>query len=228
MSDTKSRTSVEEILENLVRRISNWEIPAGQRLTEGGLSQEFGVSRTPVREALRMLEHAGYVERLVSRGYAVRAQELKAIDDIFTVRIVLEDLAVQMASHMVGTPAFRHLQDAVRTTLNQLGQDGDEHAMREAFHERLAELSQNDTLTRLLRDLDARIFAVRRLDARIPARARRAQEEHAQILELLAAGRTYDAQKTMREHIEQTQAIIRSLMASGIATVSFSPIDPSQ
>ena len=70
-------------------------------MTEEGLSKEFGVSRSPVREALRLLEQAGHVERAATRGYAVRALDLARINEIYTVRVVLEELSVELASTAV-------------------------------------------------------------------------------------------------------------------------------
>lgn len=212
---------MEEIVEQIALRISRFEIPASQRLTEERLSRDFGVSRTPIREALRVLEQAGYIERTVPRGYAVRALNLAAIDDVFTVRIQLEDLSVALAARAVDTAAFAELKESALLAVNRLGPDQDHQAMRETFHEQLAALTANETLVRLLKDLDSRIFVTRRLDAHVPSRSHVAQEEHLRILELLESGRAEDARAAMREHIQRSQGIVRSLMASGISSVSF-------
>jgi DNA-binding GntR family transcriptional regulator len=205
-----------EIFETLAHRIMRWEIPAGERLTEETLSAEFGVSRTPVREALRLLEHSGHVDRSSGRSYVVRRLSLADIDDIYTVRVALEELAVELAATAVRSDAFRELQ---RVTLQAVGDPN--RPLREAFHEELAVLGGNRELHRMLGQMNQKIFACRRLDAVVPEREEAARHEHLEILRLLDEGRTAEACKVMRSHIEQSRSTVRSLMRAGITTISF-------
>jgi len=218
--DTGSKVSSQEIFETLARRITYFELPPGTRLVEERLSQEFGVSRTPVREALLLLEQAGHIERLTPRGYAVRAIDLASIDKIYTVRIALEELAVTLAAQAIGTLAFQRFKDLAHASADSNMIDPAATSLREGFHEQLAALSDNDTLVRVLRDLDQRIYAVRRLDYRVPERAREAQREHLSILHLLEQHQVDEARRAMRAHIEGSQATVRALLASGITTIS--------
>jgi DNA-binding GntR family transcriptional regulator len=225
-----SKSSAHEIFEELSFRITHLMVPMGERLTEQGLSREFGVSRTPVREALRLLEQAGHVEKSSGRSYAVRAMSLERVDRIYTVRVALEVLSVELAARAIRTDEFAALKTDViasvqsaRSTEGDGATPGKTGELREGFHERLAALSGNEELVRMLRDIDAQIFAFRRLDSAVPQRARQAQEEHLEILELLEEKRVEAACETMREHIEKSQSTVRSLIRAGVTTISFGP-----
>jgi DNA-binding GntR family transcriptional regulator len=219
---TSSKYSAHDVFEEVAARISRWEIPAGERLTEQRLSEDFGVSRTPIREALRLLERAGLVEEAPPRGYAVRALDLTTIDQIYTIRMVLEELSVELAAVAVETDGFKELKARVEVA-SESKEDGASQ-LREAFHEELAALTGNDELVRALRDIDLRIYAFRRLDLALPQFARAAQDDHLTILELLESRQTPEAKQAMREHIRRSQETVRSLMNAGINSVSFSPV----
>lgn len=211
----------------LAHRISRSQIPPGERLAEEALSREFGLSRTPVREALRRLEQAGLVERQEHGRYAVRALDLVRIDELYTVRIVLEELSVSLAAPVVGTPEFRHLlADARAAVESEDTPDGDrEGEMREEFHARLAALSGNQELVRMLADLDLRIYACRRLDTQLPGRAKQGQREHLEIVELLDRRAVEEAKRAMRDHIDGSRTTVRSLMRAGITSITFAAED---
>jgi DNA-binding GntR family transcriptional regulator len=99
--------------------------------------------------------------------------------------------------------------------------------LREAFHERLAALSGNEQLLRMLREIDAQIYACRRLDSAVPERAQAAQAEHLEILNLLEQGKIGDARRAMRNHIEKSQSTVRTLMRAGVTTLSFGSVTES-
>jgi DNA-binding GntR family transcriptional regulator len=223
-----SKPSSQPVFELLAHRISRSQLAPGERLAEEALSREFGVSRTPVREALRRLEQAGLVERQEHGRYAVRALDLARIDELYTVRIVLEELAVSLAAPAVGTPEFdRLLADARSAVENGDAPDAErpEHEMREEFHERLAGLSGNEELVRMLADLDLRIYACRRLDTQLPGRATQGQVEHLRIVDLLAEGAVDEARVAMRDHIDGSRTTVRSLMRAGITSITFAAED---
>jgi DNA-binding GntR family transcriptional regulator len=222
MHTPSTKYTANAVFEALAARISRWEIPAGERLTEQRLSKDFGVSRTPVREALRLLERACLVEETPPRGYAVRGLDLTTIDHIYTVRVVLEELSVTLAAEVVDTDSFRELKARVEASLTAT--DDDNAQLREAFHEELAALSCNEELVRQLHDIDIRIYAFRRLDIALPSLASSAQDDHLAILQLLEARKTEEAREAMGDHIRRSQATVRTLMDAGISQVSFRPV----
>src|SRR5438270_137987 len=83
------------IVATLKERIIAWQYPPEHRMTEEALCREFGVSRSPVREALRVLVTNGFIRRMPNRGYAVRQVSIKDIEELYDVRLALELYALE-------------------------------------------------------------------------------------------------------------------------------------
>ena len=94
MVASSSSTLSASIVATLKDRIIAWRYPPEHRLTEDGLCKEFGVSRSPVREALRVLATNGFVRRTDNRGYAVRQVKRKELEELYDFRLALELYAV--------------------------------------------------------------------------------------------------------------------------------------
>ncbi len=206
----------QEIYAVLSRRIRNFQLSPAERLTEVRLSEEFGVSRTPVREALRLLTESGLVVAVrSSRGYMVRQLDIAAVEQIYEVRRVLETLVVELASTQSRTPQFGQFMDEVRAA-SERANSVDAADMREEFHERLAAFTRNELLIKFLREVDNRIYWTRRLDHYAPDQFRRkAQKEHYQILQHMAASRVGEAKELMSAHIAASGATIKALVLPG-------------
>jgi DNA-binding GntR family transcriptional regulator len=209
---TDSRTLAYELFETLTAAITASALPPGERLTETRLANEYGVSRTPVREALRLLDQAGLVEKSSSRGYVVRVIDLAAIDEIYTVRSALEELAVELVARRRSAPDFKAFRE---TTVN----DSTDPDVHKRFHEILVQLAGNQELQQTLSLIYARTRPYRRLDTD----RTEIQSDHALILEHIANNEVEEARKLMREHVARTQRVVRNLILAGIRHVSFSP-----
>jgi DNA-binding GntR family transcriptional regulator len=216
----KRGATAHHVYESLAGRITRVELSAGQRLTEEGLAREYAVSRTPVREALSLLQQAGLVERATPRGYVVKLIDLASLDEIYTVRGALEELAVELAAKARGTAAFELFAERVLASPH-----GTEAYPHGHFHENLVELAGNDELSRLLNDIYVRTHPYRDLDAAIRERAYAVHRDHLEIMRMLREGLTLEARGLMRDHIRRTQATIQALIRAGVKTVSFSPTE---
>src|SRR5829696_383208 len=84
-----------EIFTVLKDRIIRWHYASGHRFTEEGLCEEFGVSRSPVREALRMLVENNLVEKMPYKGYRVKQLDMKEIHELYEVRMALETFVIE-------------------------------------------------------------------------------------------------------------------------------------
>lgn len=91
------RSLAEQAYLELVRKIMEGRLDGGARLTEEGLCREFGISRTPVREALRRLAEEGLIEALPRRGYQVCRPDPEAVEELFACRAMIEPLALKSA-----------------------------------------------------------------------------------------------------------------------------------
>ncbi len=190
-------------------------LPAGERLTELGLVERLGVSRTPVRAALLALQEEGLLEPLAGGGMAVKAFGETDIHDAIEIRGTLEGLAARLAAERGVAPSLmaRALEvlahvDALlaRPSFNEAAFSGyvEENAR---FHELLAEMADSDMLRRQITRAWAQPFASPSAFVMAPrtgpqARDRLvvAQEQHRATLEAVARREGARAEALMREH----------------------------
>jgi DNA-binding GntR family transcriptional regulator len=176
------------VRDKLRERILSGEFTPGDRLVEGRLSDEMGVSRIPVREALRALAAEGLVTIEPRRGASVSVLSDAVAHDMIEVRATLEGLNAKLAAQRRDQATVARLQAFLDEGSNAARTDSLERflALNSEFHEMLATIAGNVVLTdlmRSLRDRTALLFA--------PSNMRRAKQnwdEHAQILNAVIAG----------------------------------------
>lgn len=176
------------VRDKLRERILSGEFTPGDRLVEGRLSDEMGVSRIPVREALRALAAEGLVTIEPRRGASVSVLSNDVANDMIEVRATLEGLNAKLAAQRRDQATVARLQAFLDDGNTAARADSLERflALNSEFHEMLATIAGNVVLTdlmRSLRDRTALLFA--------PSNMRRAKQnwdEHAQILNAVIAG----------------------------------------
>jgi DNA-binding GntR family transcriptional regulator len=162
------RALVDKLAATLQARVLNGELPMGARLRQEALAEEFGVSRTPVREALRKLQASGLVELRPNRGALVRGLSSREIRDAYEVRAELEGLAAELAAVHVQhahVDLLRKAQAEFRTALadavaareagGEPSQDVSDRWGRanDLFHQAIQEAAGNDVLAATLAHL---------------------------------------------------------------------------
>lgn len=173
-----------------------------QHFTEEDFASAFGVSRTPVREAILRLEAEGLVERR-SRGLVVSDISPAEILEIYDVRIALDALAAELAAKAITPPdlaRLRWVNDRMRTA----GEDGDFTTMSELnleFHDALAKSSQNSFLVRQVGEVHDRVRRFEQTTFAHPGRWSEAVDEHEAILAALEAGDEAGAGRAARSHM---------------------------
>jgi DNA-binding GntR family transcriptional regulator len=190
--------------ELLRARIISGEISPGTRLTEPELASALGVSRTPVREALRLLIAEGLVDQLPNGGSRVTPLNPADIRRVYDVRARLEGLMARDACVRM-TPA--HLDDLARLIdlMERLrGEETEVLRLGREFHGRIAEIADNPWCEQLLRQIRGHVDRYRSLSTREPGRPDRAVAEHKAIFEALSAGDPERAEQAMRQHVEQS------------------------
>lgn len=171
--------------EMIKRAILSGELGAGQPLPEVALAKWCGVSRTPVREALRRLEQDGLAERS-PHGLAVRERSPEEIIDLYDTRVVLEAFAGQVAAQRRTDHDIRLLRWNLEH--GQGVPDTDEAAMVEAnqqFHEAIWRASHNESLTDLLQRLSLHLARYPGTTLSSPGRWAKALSEHAQLVDAI-------------------------------------------
>jgi DNA-binding GntR family transcriptional regulator len=175
----------------------------GERLMETDLANEMGISRTPVREAMRRLETDGYVVIIPRKGSYVASFSIKDIMDVFEIRTVLEMMAAGKAAERATEDEIRMLKEIVRDvspweTRNVMtAVDADIR-----FHALLYKAAGNDRLISLMGDLREQINRFRSTTLATPSRAKYALDEHRAIVSAIADRDPDAASKAARNHVE--------------------------
>ncbi|TQM45048.1 GntR family transcriptional regulator [Pseudonocardia cypriaca] len=203
---------VDETAAAIRARIMSGEIPIGAQLRQADLAAALGVSRTPVREALRQLQAGGLIEVLPRRGAVVRVPAPWEVREAYEVRAELEGLACVRA---VGEIASEQL-DELRRTIDVLREDppGNDAptspttgspttVANDRFHALIHEVAGNERLARTIRDInDAFPRNVSALVLQDNPRLRANNvDQHERIVEALAANDAELARQLMREHV---------------------------
>jgi DNA-binding GntR family transcriptional regulator len=207
------------IVATLKERIIAWKYPPAHRLTEEGLCREFGVSRSPVREALRVLVTNGLVTKLANRGYAVRQLDLRDIKELYDVREALELHVVERLARDGGPrPELAALHGAWGKILAGSKRKGEDLAELDArFHETLAELAGNRLLLASLRSINERLFVFRMLDFGRPDRQKTTCHQHMNVVERILAGDARGAREAMARNIGDGRANVDASIKEALA-----------
>lgn len=148
--------------DELAKRIVSGKFTAGEMLREEKISEEFGISRTPVREALQKLEAEGLVEQLPRRGYRVSMPDEEALNELFLCRAELETAALRLAFHEIPVSAIDVLEKKIRNAAKKrsipLALEADT-----AMHELIMDYAGNRYLCSLIRQFMRQTAPFRRL-----------------------------------------------------------------
>ncbi len=177
----------EELVARLRDLIVEGELAPGARVPERTLCQRFGVSRTPLREALKVLASDGLLELLPNRGATVARLTAADLDEMFPVMGALEALAGELACARISDAELAeiralHYQMALHHTRGELPQY---FRLNQRIHEAIMDAARNATLSRMYRSLAGRIRRARYVANMSQARWDQAVEEHEAILEAL-------------------------------------------
>lgn len=199
----------EQVEEALASQIVTGEIEPGEVLTAPTLASQFGVSATPVREALLTLQRRGFLEPIRNKGFRVTEVSHEELRELAQVRLLLEcppmrDLAGSIPAAL--DAELRGLADEIVASAAE-GRLQDYLAADTRFHLLLIDLVGNEHLTRLVRELrqQTRLGGLVTLaESEVLVES---SKEHARLLDLLAAGDGAGAESLMRQHIGHVPGI---------------------
>jgi DNA-binding GntR family transcriptional regulator len=199
----KPTTLAIEIARHLREEILSGALAAGERVNETRVTRELGLSRSPLREALRILESEGLVTLEPHRGARVRGVSEDDLEEIFDVRLMIESHGVLRHLHRLapdGLTAVRRAVDDARAAL-AAGDIERWHQASLRFHDGLVGLAANRHLTRLHETLKV---SLRRYEISVvgrPGEPERFQVEHEAILDALEQGRVERGAELVAVHL---------------------------
>ncbi|MFB7575949.1 GntR family transcriptional regulator [Streptomyces sp. NPDC056165] len=189
----------EQVRDELRARIISGRLSPGERLVELTLAADLGVSRVPVREAMRLLEAEGFVEVLPRRGVVVRQLARKDVEDLFEMRTALEVLACELAATRATADQLKQLQRSVATGKKAIRTGSSELATSASaeFHDTIVQMAGNRLLTSTLAPLNGRLrwLFQQNNDPVLMF------EEHQRILDAVADRDPGKAGRLAREHV---------------------------
>jgi len=206
------RTRTEALRLQIADEIISGVLEPGTSLDEQELASRFGVSRTPVREALRQLSASGLVNVRPHRGAVVALPTPAQLNEMFEVMAELEALCAGFAARNMTVPERRDLE-GLHEALRVLVHDGDPlryHEANEAFHAAIYTGSHNAYLAELTLLTRMRVAPFRRAQFRVPSRLASSYQEHDQVVQAILRGDRLAATEAMRAHIGIVRDAFRS------------------
>ncbi|GGD17495.1 GntR family transcriptional regulator [Aureimonas glaciei] len=200
---TAAQAKAADVRDHLEQEIAMGQRAAGERLDESEIASRFGVSRTPVREAINQLASIGMVEQIRHRGAFVRRVGIGELVEMFEVMAELEGLAGRLAARRIGAAALATLQlrlEDCRQAAARNDPDG-YYYENERFHAAIYAASGNSFLQGEAARLHQRLKPFRRLQLRVAHRMRQSLREHEAIVAAIAAGDGAAAEDALRAHI---------------------------
>ena len=206
MDEYRDRSLRGRVFQQIRENILSGKYKDGMELREIVLGEELGVSRTPVREALRQLELEGLVKIVPNKGAYVTSINAKDIKEIYKIRSMLEGLCARWATRYITDQQIDELEEVIYLSEFYLRKKYDGKAaqvteMDGKFHLILYQAANSRMLGHILRDFHKYVQVARTLSVQSEDRARKSIEEHKAILEAIKAKNEDEAERLANEHI---------------------------
>ncbi|MEL7566040.1 MAG: GntR family transcriptional regulator [Dehalobacterium sp.] len=198
------RDNVFDILRNA---ILNGNFKPGERLAERELAEQLGISRTPVREAIRKLEQEGLVVHIPRKGVVVKSISNDEVVEIFTIRAALEGVAVRLATKNISKEDIlylRTLQDKMENAFNN-GKYNEIKGLHIKFNQIIYTAANSPRLYQMIQNFAEYIGNYTQIGYNFPGRLEQAIREHSAILNAITDKNDVLAEKLAIEHIDNTK-----------------------
>ena len=216
-SISERQTLSDQVFSELKEAIIKGDLAQGSKITEDEIAKQYGISRGPLREAIRRLEGLRLLVRKPHAGTRVVTLTHAMMEEIYTVREALEGMSARLAATRMSDSDIadlRQLLDNHESTIDQ--SQGKEYFQREGdldFHFRIAQASNNQWLMDLLSsELYQLLRMCRHRSSQTPERPLRALQEHKQITDAIAQRDPELAELLMRRHISEAWQIVKTLL----------------
>lgn len=200
----------ELVLEAIREAIINGNLKPRERLMEIQMAEELGVSRTPIREALRKLELEGFIVMVPRKGAYVADISTKDIADVFEIRASLEGLAAALAAERVTEEELEFMERCLVIKAEAIATADFEKLVDidTKFHEAIYKASRNERLVTIVNNLREQIQRLRTTSLSVPGRMYQSLKEHRAIVEAIQSRDISLARQVAQDHIENAENVM--------------------
>jgi len=219
------KTIAEQVYDVLRRRIIEQQIKPGERLLEVVICESLNVSRTPVREAFRLLQQDGLVERIPQGGIRVTGLSLEELEEITTLRTVLEVHAVEKACDLIEEHEIKKLEEIVEqaaalVTSSQNSSDIDVaelSRLNTLFHDTICSVARSSYLGKILDIVRMPILRFRPFSLVDREHRRRGVEEHRRMVDMLRRKDKEGLKQLTAKHVGDVSKAVARILSSAQA-----------
>jgi len=208
-----------EVADQIRDMIVEGELPPGERVNEGALCEQFGISRTPLREALKVLASEGLVELRPNRGTRVSAITPEEVGELFEVVSGIERLAGELAALRMTERDNERLK-ALHERMERHYEAGERHEyfrLNQQIHNTIVSLAGNSVLEATHASLMMRVRRARYMAIQSPDRWHESVQEHRAIMQALEARDSAGAGELILHHVLRTGEVVKQFFVSGTA-----------
>ncbi|MDB9892938.1 GntR family transcriptional regulator [Amylibacter sp.] len=208
--------TADKLISDIRKEVSSGILKPGDQLEVNALAERFGVSRTPIREAIRTLVESGVLETRPRKGSFVRVLSAKQLLDLFQVAAELEGMACRLAALSLTKENVEAIERGLaKCTQAAEVQNNAEYAMANLdFHTAIHIASGNDWLIEQLRQLQINLNSYRTMPYEIRGRLNKSTDEHKIICDAILSGDGEHACNLMRDHMMLQGKRLPSIIAT--------------
>lgn len=216
-AETEAKTLSEQVFDDIKDAIIAGDLEQGSKITEDGLAKQYGISRGPLREAIRRLEAIRLLVRVPRAGMRVVTLTAEIMEEIYIVREALEGMSARLAAQRMSDKDITSLSKLLDKHQNSIDKSkGTQYLQREGnldFHYRIAKASNNQWLIDLLgSELYQLLRMARQRSGQTPERPSKAIQEHRRIVDAIESRDSELAELLMRRHISGAWKIVKELL----------------
>lgn len=212
----KNKSMREKVYDTLKQMIIDGVIKPGERIIETEYSNKFQISRTPIREAIRMLELEGLVESQTTGGVIVKTLTREEISEIYKIRIALESLIIEEIIKKINNQDIKKLEKVLKNTKKAFEVKDIEKvfSLFTEFNQILYDIASLPKVTGMINNINLSLKRFRKLSIDNPSRKEEAFEDHVQILEAIKNKELSTAISINRMHLEKSMNFILSKLSA--------------
>jgi len=207
----RHKSLVESIVDDLQDKILKGHLKPGQKMVEAELCEKMGISRSPLREAFRILESKGFLVHEPRRGMHVSRVSIRELEDIYAIRANLESLATNLAVKNRNHKTLEELKKLHHDMIKLAEEDNTEayHRLNLRFHEVLAEASLNDRLVELINNFVKQTNRYRIVVFTTPGKIRDSIQNHEELIRSFEKGDAEEAERVRKKAILRNIDVLR-------------------